>query len=66
MHALDMGTTTHEHGDDLLLLACITVGAVLGFSLTGGAAVGTAIGAGAGIALLARHHARAAAKRRRD
>ena len=48
-----MGTTSHDARENVLLFICITAGAVIGFSLTGGAAIGTAIGAAAGPALLA-------------
>ena len=54
-----MRSPAAEQSEDLLLLVCITAGAVIGFSLTGGAAIGTALGAAAGIALLARHRRRA-------
>jgi len=37
------------------MFACIALGALIGFSLTGGAAAGTALGAATGIALLALH-----------
>ena len=41
--------------DDLVVLLCITFGAVIGFTLTGGAAIGTAVGAAGGIGLIALH-----------
>lgn len=44
--------------DSVLLLVCLTAGAVVGFSITGGAAVGTALGAAAGMALVALRHRR--------
>jgi uncharacterized membrane protein len=45
-----------DRSDDLLLFICIATGAVVGFSVTGGAAVGTTVGAAAGMALVALHH----------
>jgi hypothetical protein len=55
------GTTPADgHADpaDVVLVACIAVGAVVGFSLTGAAALGTFVGAAAGLAaaaLIRRH-----------
>ena len=46
--------------DSAVLFACLAIGAVVGFSLTGSAAAGTAIGAACGMALVAlrRHRQR--------
>lgn len=54
-----MRSPAAEQSEDLVLLVCITAGAVVGFSVTGGAAIGTALGAATGIAILARHRRRA-------
>jgi hypothetical protein len=35
--------------EETVLLACITVGAVVGFTLMGGTAIGTAVGAAIGV-----------------
>ena len=46
--------------EDTVLLACIALGAVVGFTLTGGAAIGTAVGAAVGVGagrLLRQHRA---------
>ena len=65
MHHQVVRSPAAGQSEDLLLLACITAGAVIGFSLTGGAAVGTVLGAAAGIALLERHRQRAGRPRPR-
>ena len=44
-----------RHGDDVILFVCIAAGSVLGFTATGGAAIGTALGAAAGMAVVAAH-----------
>jgi hypothetical protein len=48
-------TIRSSTADDVVLLVCITCGAIAGFSLTGGAAVGTAIGAAIGTGIVALH-----------
>jgi hypothetical protein len=50
--------TSRDEGDDLALFVFLVIGAVAGFTLTGGAAAGTALGAAAGVVLLARHRDR--------
>lgn len=42
-----------DQRDVVVLLACLTVGAVVGLSLTGAAAFGTALGAAAGGSVIA-------------
>ena len=55
-----VGSTGGVQLSDVVLYGSIAVGAIVGFSLTGGAAVGTAIGAVVGVLAsraLARRHA---------
>ena len=39
-----------SRSENIVLVACIAIGAVAGFTFTGGAAIGTALGAGVGVA----------------